>query len=210
MPVLIVNCQMPDKRRWTTTEQRNFLDSYIPQYLEVQASRKYRKFWPGLYQDWFEKFPEPEPEEDDPTESEDNDPDLESHSESDAGKSGDAAGSKRKWSSRKAKAKKLKVFYLWNFFVIHADNSRRRWRLPSLWLRRERGWSRRVTKSVARKKYIWIWQQISIQILNLRLMFSLATAMLFPVASTWQEKDLQKERDIVCVIVVHFFGGTKL
>jgi len=113
VPVLIVNCQMPDKRRWTTTEQRNFLDSYIPQYLEAQASRKYRKFWPGLYQDWFEKFPEPEPEEGDPTESEvDDDPDLESHSESDAGESGDAAGSKRKRSNRKAKAKKLKVFYL--------------------------------------------------------------------------------------------------
>jgi len=98
---------MPDKRRWTTAEQRSFLDGYVQRYLEAQTSRMYHKFWPGLFQDWFAKYPEAEPTEDDPTDSEleiDSEPDADSECESDTP---GHAGSKRKRSSGKNKAKKL-------------------------------------------------------------------------------------------------------
>ena len=134
MLVLIVNCQMLDKWRWTTDEQREFLDSYVPRYLEAQTSRKYHKFWPGLYQAWFAKYPEPDPEENDPTESEvEDDPDPDTISESDADDPGGAAGSKRKRASRKVRAKKLKKKVFQEFYLsyIHAEISRRRHRLLS-------------------------------------------------------------------------------
>jgi hypothetical protein len=98
---------MTDKRRWTTVEQRTFLDAYVKRYLEAQASRTYHKFWPPLFQDWFAKYPEAEPAEDDPTDSEleiDSEPDADSECESDAP---GHAGSKRKRSGGKNVAKKL-------------------------------------------------------------------------------------------------------
>jgi hypothetical protein len=103
---------MLDKRRWTTPEQRDFLSTYVPRYLEAQASRKYTKFWPTLYQAWFAKFPEPEPREDDPSETEvedDSEPDALSESESESGHPSGSAGSKRKRSVRRAKALKKKA-----------------------------------------------------------------------------------------------------
>jgi hypothetical protein len=95
---------MPDKRRWTTSAQRAFLVSYSPQYIEAQASRRYDKFWPTFFQDWFAAFPEPEPADDNLTDSE-----SEAASESELSGS-DAetveSGSKRKRPGRKSKAKK--------------------------------------------------------------------------------------------------------
>jgi len=108
---------MPDRRRWMTEEQRSFLEIYVPQYLAVQASRTYHKFWIGLYQEWFAKFPEPEPQENDPMESEvedDAEPDAFSESDDDGADAAAIASHKRKRSAHSLKAKKLarKVFYL--------------------------------------------------------------------------------------------------
>lgn len=99
-----------DKRRWTTLEQRTFLDGYVQRYLEAQAGRGYPKFWARLFQDWFAEFPVAEPTEDDPTDSE-SEPDTDSERGSDA--LGDA-GTKRKRSRGKKSAKKRvrKVIYL--------------------------------------------------------------------------------------------------
>jgi hypothetical protein len=100
---------MPDKRRWTTEAQRTFLTEYVPRYIEAQASRKFHKFWPILYQDWFAKFPEGEPTEDDPTDSE---TELNSEPEADADSGSESngtahSGSKRKRSDGKSRGKKV-------------------------------------------------------------------------------------------------------
>ena len=103
---------MLKKQCWTTPEQRDFLSTYVPRYLEAQAARKYAKFWPTLYQAWFAKFPEPEPRDDDPTETEvedESEPDSLSLSESESVHASSSAGSKRKRSARRAKALKKKV-----------------------------------------------------------------------------------------------------
>jgi hypothetical protein len=100
---------MSDKRRWTTPEQRVFLESYVARYLEAQAKRKYSTFWPVFFQAWFAKYPEPEPLESDPTETDvedDSEPDAESNS--DSGHPNDSTTSKRKRSGRKARALALK------------------------------------------------------------------------------------------------------
>ena len=115
--ILIIYFQMPDRRRWTTEEQRSFLEIHVPQYLAAQASRTYHKFWPGLYQEWFAKFPEPEPQENDPMESEvedDAEPDALSESDDNGADAAGVASRKRKRSARSLRAKKLarKVFYL--------------------------------------------------------------------------------------------------
>ena len=64
-----------DGRRWTTVEQEAWLNSHLPSYLEAAAGQRYDKFWPGLFQEWFEQFKEPDPDSDMPTDSE---PDEES------------------------------------------------------------------------------------------------------------------------------------
>jgi hypothetical protein len=50
---------MPGKQ-WTTEEQRTFLTDRIPQFLEAQASGGLTMYWPRIYREWFEKFPEKE------------------------------------------------------------------------------------------------------------------------------------------------------
>lgn len=99
---------MPDKRRWMTSAQRQFLVSYSHQYIEAQATRRYDKFWPTFFQDWFAAFPEPEPADNDLTDSEseaeselsDADAEVEINAET------VESGSKRKRPGRKSKAKK--------------------------------------------------------------------------------------------------------
>lgn len=101
---------MPDKRRWTTSSQRAFLVSYSPQYIEAQATRRYDKFWPTFFQDWFAAFPEPEPADIDLTDSESEAASESELSDSDAENEITAetveSGSKRKRAGRKSKAKK--------------------------------------------------------------------------------------------------------
>jgi hypothetical protein len=101
---------MPDKRHWTTPAQREFLLLWSSRYLDAQAQRRYNRFWPAFFQEWFTTFPESEPTDEDPTDSE-----FETESEaeeqgSDAGDHGesgdDGSGSKRKRASGKAKGKK--------------------------------------------------------------------------------------------------------
>jgi hypothetical protein len=65
-----------DGRRWTTAEQEAWLNSQLPRYLEAAAIQRYNKFWPGLFQEWFEQFKEPDPDSDMATDSEpDEEPD---------------------------------------------------------------------------------------------------------------------------------------
>lgn len=71
-----------DKRRWTTQEQLEWLQKRHPDYLDAQSKGRYDRFWPGLFQDWFNAFPAREPTADDPTDSEPGDqPDHEHESE---------------------------------------------------------------------------------------------------------------------------------
>jgi hypothetical protein len=62
-----------DGRRWTTPEQEAWLNSKLPSYLEASVNRRYDKFWPPIYQEWFEIFPEPDPDSDAPTDDESDD-----------------------------------------------------------------------------------------------------------------------------------------
>lgn len=59
-----------DGRRWTTVEQEAWLKSKLPTYLEASVSRRYDRFWPNLFQEWFATFKEPDPDPNDPTDSE--------------------------------------------------------------------------------------------------------------------------------------------
>jgi len=48
---------MPGKP-WTTDEQVVFLTKNIPHFLEAQAAKTLPAFWPRIFREWFEKFPE--------------------------------------------------------------------------------------------------------------------------------------------------------
>lgn len=65
-----------DGRRWTTDDQEAWLTAKLPDYLEAALTRRFDKFWPILFQMWFDTFEEPPPDPDDPT-------DCESDTESD-------------------------------------------------------------------------------------------------------------------------------
>ena len=68
---------------------------------------KYHKFWPGLYQACFAKFPEPKPKPDDLKESDvEDDPDPDTHSGTDSNND-TSAGLKSKRANRKAREGKL-------------------------------------------------------------------------------------------------------
>jgi hypothetical protein len=51
---------MPGKP-WTSADQAAFLTENLPHYLEAQASKVLSAaFWPRIFREWFEKFPERE------------------------------------------------------------------------------------------------------------------------------------------------------
>jgi hypothetical protein len=43
---------------WATSEQLDFLRSYIPIFVEYTAKENQSKFWPRLNENWFSKWPE--------------------------------------------------------------------------------------------------------------------------------------------------------
>jgi hypothetical protein len=43
---------------WATSEQLEFLRSYIPIFVEYTAKENQSKFWPRLSEDWFGRWPE--------------------------------------------------------------------------------------------------------------------------------------------------------
>jgi hypothetical protein len=98
---------MPDKRRWATPEQQTFLDSWVPQYRDAQAQRRYDKFWPSFFQEWFTSFPVDEPTDDDPSESE---PGSDGGTDAESAV-GDSSGSMSKRKNAKSKKRK-KVKYI--------------------------------------------------------------------------------------------------
>lgn len=62
-----------DKRRWATRSEISWLMSSIPDYSEAQKKRRYDKYWPTLFEKYFEDFPPPEPTADDSSDTADED-----------------------------------------------------------------------------------------------------------------------------------------
>lgn len=60
---------MPDKRYWTTPDQRDWLKEQLPAYLEAQKNGRLPIYWPTLYSLWFLKWPARKPIENDLTDS---------------------------------------------------------------------------------------------------------------------------------------------
>src|ERR1700679_3667962 len=59
-----------DKRRWTTSQQKEWLTTKFPAYREAQSRNKYDRFWPTFFEEWFNEFPAPAPCSSEPTDSE--------------------------------------------------------------------------------------------------------------------------------------------
>lgn len=51
------------QRRWTTPEQRTWLEALIPAFLEGQESRSTTAFYSKVYDDWAKAFPPSQPSE---------------------------------------------------------------------------------------------------------------------------------------------------
>jgi hypothetical protein len=43
---------------WAEGEQLDFLESRLPEYRQLQPTKKYTHFWAHLFEDWFSKWPE--------------------------------------------------------------------------------------------------------------------------------------------------------
>jgi hypothetical protein len=43
---------------WATSEQLQFLRSYVPIFVDYTAKENQSKFWPRLCEDWFSRWPE--------------------------------------------------------------------------------------------------------------------------------------------------------
>lgn len=67
---------MPDKRYWSTAEQREWLKQQLPAYIEARKNHRLPIYWPTLYALWFLKWPARKPIESDPTDSEREDEDA--------------------------------------------------------------------------------------------------------------------------------------
>ena len=53
------------KRRWTTTEQRDWLEARIPAFTEAQQTKSAAStFFPDVHKEWRESWPTPAPSED--------------------------------------------------------------------------------------------------------------------------------------------------
>ena len=48
--------QMP-RRRWTSTEQFNWLQKWVPEFSQAQESKNYNPFFGEVYKAWFEEYP---------------------------------------------------------------------------------------------------------------------------------------------------------
>ena len=53
------------RQTWTTAEERDWLKSWIPRFLEAQEKKTTSTFWPALYEAWGSTFKAPEPTADD-------------------------------------------------------------------------------------------------------------------------------------------------
>lgn len=103
-----------DKRRWATKAEIGWLMASIPDYSEAQKAHRYHKYWPKLFESYFEAFPPPEPTADDATDTaseneSDSEPPLDSAEEEVFAKS--AAGKrKQKAEMHKSVKRAKKVF----------------------------------------------------------------------------------------------------
>ena len=43
---------------WTTSNQKDFLNALVANYLKAQKEKSLTSFWARLYEGWFQKFPE--------------------------------------------------------------------------------------------------------------------------------------------------------
>jgi hypothetical protein len=53
---LELTAQMP-RRRWTSTEQLDWLQPWVPTFTDAQESKNFSSFFGELYKAWFEKYP---------------------------------------------------------------------------------------------------------------------------------------------------------
>jgi hypothetical protein len=51
-----LTAQMP-RRRWTSTEQLDWLQPRMPAFTEAQESKNFNTFFSEVYKAWFEKYP---------------------------------------------------------------------------------------------------------------------------------------------------------
>jgi len=51
------------RRRWTTPDQRKWLEPLIPAFLEAQENGCTKVFYPKVYEDWEKAFPPSKPTE---------------------------------------------------------------------------------------------------------------------------------------------------
>lgn len=50
-----------DNRRWSTDDQRTWLQAQMPAYMEAQKLNRFDAFWPKLNSEWFALYPERAP-----------------------------------------------------------------------------------------------------------------------------------------------------
>jgi len=114
--IFSLNFQMPDKHRWMTPEQHQWLQDHFLSYMEAQAPGRYNIFWPTFFQKLFEKWSVSEPHWDNPTDSE-----HDSDSDSDqTNAESSPITSKRKCGGRKSKPKKkASHFTLMSYMAIY-------------------------------------------------------------------------------------------
>jgi hypothetical protein len=46
------------KQTWANDEQQVLLNGRLSTYLDAQSVKGYGEFWPRLFQDWFDRWPE--------------------------------------------------------------------------------------------------------------------------------------------------------
>lgn len=44
------------RKRWTTSEQLEYLETLVPGFIATQASKTTSEGWPGIFEGWFERW----------------------------------------------------------------------------------------------------------------------------------------------------------
>lgn len=95
-----------DKRRWADQEQVCWLAASVDEFLEAQKNQRLDKYWPKIWNAWFEKWPARKPGPGDATDSEP-ESDDEDDIPPDSGEEADMQSLRENSKKRKRSAKKL-------------------------------------------------------------------------------------------------------
>lgn len=61
--IAIATAPQPMTRRsWTTAEQQDWLQQWMPEYSAERGHMGLQRFWGAMYEAWFQRFPEEEAE----------------------------------------------------------------------------------------------------------------------------------------------------